>query len=181
MLGAIFPSFPGGGDHADLLHPRQLGGDGVHQNAGGIGRRAPGDIEAHPLQGQDLLPHEDAPLVVDQKAAAHLVLVEGGDALSRPVEDVHQGGVGSPEALLQGPGAHLHGGELHPVKLLGVFLQSGVSVGLHVGQDGPDGLRHGVHRVLPGKNRGAVGLRFLQDPNHFFSASLAATWAFSPW
>ena len=121
-VGGDLPVLPRRGDHAQLLHPGQLGGDGVHQNAGGVGRRAPGDVQPHPGQGDHLLAHEDALLVVDQKAVAHLVLVEGGDPLGSPVEDVHQGGVGSPEALLQGPGAHLHGGNLHPVKFLGVFL-----------------------------------------------------------
>ena len=174
-IGGDLAVLPRGRDHTDLLHPRQLGRDAIHQDAGGIGRRAPGHIQAHPLQGQDLLAHEDALLVVDQKAVAHLALVEGDDAVGGPVEDLHQAGVGSPEALVDGAHPHLDGGQVHPVKFLGVFLQGGVPACLDVGQDGLDGRGHRVHRVLPGKDGLPVGLPFFEDLDHFFSASLAAT------
>ena len=160
-VGGNLPIFPRRGHHADLLYPGQLGGDAVHQHAGGIGGGAAGDVEPHPRQGEDLLPHEDAVLLIDQKAVADLVLVEGGDSLGGPIENLHQKGVRAAEALVHRPGAHLQGGEFHPVKRLGILLQRLVPPGFHLGQNGPDRFLHRVHRVLPGKDLSPVGLRFL--------------------
>ena len=39
--------------HDDLLHPRHLGGDGVHQHAAGIGGGPAWDVDAHPAQPPD--------------------------------------------------------------------------------------------------------------------------------
>ena len=47
----------GGRNHDNLPHPRHLGGDGVHQHRGGVGRRAAGHIDAHPAQAPDDTAH----------------------------------------------------------------------------------------------------------------------------
>jgi len=151
----------GGGHHEDLLDPGQLGGEAVHADAGGVSGGAAGDVQAHPLQGDDLLAHDNAGLVVDDEAVADLVLVEGGHPLGGPVEDIHQEGVGVAEAVVDGTGAHLHGGEVCPVKFLGILLQCGVAVGLHVLDDGTDGGLYALHRVLPGKDGVTADFCFL--------------------
>ena len=111
-----------GRDHEDLLDPGQLGGDAVHDHAGGVSGGAAGDVQAHSLQGNDLLTHDDAGLVVDDEAVADLVLVEGGHTLGGTVEDIHQEGVGVAEPVVNGACAHLHRGDVCPVKFLGILL-----------------------------------------------------------
>ena len=68
-----------GGDHDDLPAPGQLGGNGVHEDGGGVGGGASGDVEPHLLDGGDLLPQDHAVLLADHEALPPLAAVEVPD------------------------------------------------------------------------------------------------------
>ena len=174
-IGVDLPVLAGGRHHADLLHPGDLGRDGVHQDAGGIRCRASGDVKPHPLQRQHLLAHHDSVLVVEKEAVADLVLMESHDAVRRPEKNLDQNRVGPAETLLHSSHAHFHRGDVRAVELLRISLESLVAVGPHVLQNSPDGFFHTGYRILPGEDGFPFGLGFLQNTNHVSSSSAMAS------
>ena len=70
-------------DHYDLAASRNFGWDRVHEHSRGVGRRATGHIEACAVNGDDLLTHHHAVFLVEDKAVAHLALVEATDVGGR--------------------------------------------------------------------------------------------------
>ena len=106
--------------------------------------------------------------------------MKGGHALAGPVEDVHQHGVGHAEALVNGALAHFYGRDVHAVKFFRIALEGFVALGPDLGDDFPDRLLYGADGVFAGEDGLALGLRFLQNADHFCSASLTATWVLSP-
>ena len=83
------------GDH-ELLYAGDLGRDGIHQHCGRIRGGPPGHIDAHALQRQDLLAHDNALPIVQDEAAPTLLIVERPDRRCRFFQHglhpgVHQG------------------------------------------------------------------------------------------
>ena len=67
------------GSHDDLGHARHLGRDDVHEDGGGVGRRAARDVDTRLFNGGVFLAQHDAGLVVDHKVLVHLLAVEALD------------------------------------------------------------------------------------------------------
>ena len=172
----------GGRDHDHLSAPGDLGGDGVHQHGGGVGRCAAGHIQTGPVDGDDLLTHYDAVFIVDDKAAPHLGLVELADIRRRAAQNVQKLGVhrchGFGDLLL----GHLQSIQPDPVKLFTVFIQSLVAVFPDIGDDlRNDGFHiHGVFH--PGKDLLRRDFPEIQYSDHLASsiwAEICSTNAFT--
>ena len=136
------------GDHDDLPYPGNMGGDGVHQHGGGVGCGASGDIDAHPCQGHDLLPQDDPLFFLHDETLPLLLGVVGPDVLRRLLQHGQKlrllGGQGLVQLLLR----HSQCRQLHLIKLPGVVVEGGVSLGLHPANDLRHRLRHILYRVV---------------------------------
>ena len=176
----------GRGDHADLSAARQSGGDGVHQHRGGQGRTAAaaGDADAHPLQGDHPLAHDESRLLGHFVPAAHLLDVVSADvgrrALQHPQELRGYGG----HARLQLRSRYLQTLQLHMVEGLFKTAQGGIPFAA----DSPQDLRHGAGYVGGGGaalEDGRIGLlAVFHDADHAlftcaFSRSVRSRISFS--
>ena len=125
-----------------------MGGDGVHQHGGGVGGGAAGDIDTHPGQGHDLLPQNDPLFFLHHKALPLLLGVVGPDVLRRLLQHGQKlrllGGQGLVQLLLR----HSQGRQLYLVKLPGVVVEGGVSLGPHPADNLRHRLGHVLHRVV---------------------------------
>ena len=152
-----FVQFAGGGGHHhdQLRHPGHLGGDGVHQHRGGIGRLAAGDIEPHPVQGSDLLAEEGAVGLDVAPAGQGLVFRVGADAPRRRLQGGALGGGDGLPGLGQPGGWDLQvrrAGGLPAVEAAGIVQQGRVTPSAQVANDGVHGLLDlGVGDGLPGQ------------------------------
>jgi hypothetical protein len=129
-----------------------MGGNGVHQHAGRIGRLAAGHVDAHAVQRRDLLAQQRAVFVAVAPALAiglllRLVVAAHGapptPALRARLRQAVEGGF----QLLLGQLQRRHGIGLQAVKACRVLQHGGVAALLHIGQDVGHALLDGRIRV----------------------------------
>ena len=148
--------------HDDLAHPGHVGGNGVHQHRGGVGRLAPRNVDAGAIQGGDLL---------TQHGAVGLGVVPGLRPLALVVEADPLGGLGQRLALLggqaviglaqprRGQGQLGHARHGKAVEAVAGLDQGGVTAGTHRGEDLLDPrLDRGVGNAVPGQQGGEARL-----------------------
>ena len=150
------------GGHDNLPHLRHLGGDDVHQHRGGIPSRAPGDVDAHPVQAPHPLAGDDAVGHGVDAALLLLALVEGADVLCRFPQGLDKGRVALRHGLLQSLPGELQVLRGPAVELLGKRLYGAVAPGAHLLDDVPHGLlnlRGGLaHPAFQILHKGLAGL-----------------------
>jgi hypothetical protein len=123
--------------HHETLDPGDPGGQRVHQDRGGIGRRAAGHIETGGRDGGPALTQTDTLLVPVIQIPRPLAFVEGLDSGGRQIERRkglgRAGGVRLRDLRLRD--AQLRGRQLQAVEALGKVDQRRVTARLHRRQD----------------------------------------------
>ena len=142
-----------GHDHDDFLHASHMGGNGIHQHAGRIGRLAAGHIDAHAVQRRDLLAQQGAigvTVAPALAAGALLCLVVGAHALGGGrqriallVAQAVEGGLELGLRQLQ----RCHAVHLQSVEARRVLQHGRIAALLHIGQDVGHALLDGRVRV----------------------------------
>ena len=169
------PAAGRGRDHHHLAAAGQLGGDGVHQHAGGVGGGAAGDVEPHPVQGRHLLAQDHAGALGNNKALPDLPAVEVLDAVRGLLQNGPEVRSQIRRRGLEAAGGNLEIRQLRLVKLLGVPAQGGVPLLPHGAEDGGDGGAHvGALRRLPPEDLGEGELVDGVDGNHGCASFLSA-------
>ena len=159
----------GRGDHHQLGAARDFGGDAVHQYGGGIGRGAAGHIQAHLLDGHDLLAQHYAGLVGHHKAVAALLFMEGADVRRRLAQNLHKFRLHRREGLVDLGLGHFQISQVGLVEAQGVFPQGLVAPGGHLGQNLGHRALHIGGDVIPGKNLAIRYLAVFINGNHVTS------------
>ena len=121
----------GRGGQGDLVDPGRLGGDDVHDHAGGVGAEAAGGVHPGPAQGHEPLGQPDARALRPDQVGRALGLVEGPG----PLDGVEQGGpqlrveggLGIGQLVRGGPPAGRGG--VDPVEPPGRLGHGGVATG----------------------------------------------------
>ena len=172
MAACPRPPGPGRGGQGHLLDPGRLGGDDVHDHAGGVGAEAAGGVHAGPAQGHEPLDEADPGPVGPDQVGRALGPVEGAGPLDR----VQQGGSQHRVERRLGGGQLVGGGppgvrgRVDPVEAAGRLGDGGVPAGgdvldqlPHPGPGRLDGVGGGA-RQQPG--RVAVGASQVDDGQH---------------
>ena len=163
----------GGRHHHQLLDTGDFGGDGVHQHRGGVSGSAAGDVKTGPIHGDDFLAHEDAVLVVDDEAVAHLMGVELANIGGGFFQNLNEAGIHSGHRFIDFFRCDLQGGELGFVKLFAVFKQGLVAVLTNICNNICHNIRDIEGRLHPGENLVGADLAVFHDLDHLLSSSWA--------
>ena len=128
----------------------------------GYASRAPGDVDAHPVQAPHPLAGDDAVGHGVDAALLLLALVEGADVLRRFPQGLEKGRVALRHGLLQSLPGELQVLRGPAVELLGKRLYGAVAPGAHLLDDVPHGLlnlRGGLaHPAFQILHKGLAGL-----------------------
>ena len=170
----------GGRGDNDLLASGDLGGDGVHEDGGGVSGGAAGDVEAHPLNGGDLLAHDHA-VAVDDEGIADLLFVEEPDVGGGFPENVQEFGLHGGECLVDLSGGNFQGSQNCLVEPGGVLKEGLVAPGADVGDDGGDGGLDVGCDIVTGEDFLIGNLAVFVDLNHGFPPALSGKIGYFQW
>ena len=132
-------SVPAGGrDHHDVLHPGDLGRDGIHQYGGRIGGGTAWDIDPHPGQRKDPLSQDHSVPLGHHKALSLLLCVVGPDVVRRLPQDGQELRLHLLQGGLQLRTGHAQAGQLRPVEAAAILVQGAVPLR----PDCPDDVGH---------------------------------------
>ena len=170
----------GGRGDDDLLASGDLGGDGVHEDGRGVSGGAAGDVEAHPLDGGDLLAHDHA-VAVDDEGISHLLFVEEADVGGGFPEDVQELGLHGLKGLVNLGGGDFQGSQLGLVKPGGVVEEGFIAPRPDVCDDGGDGGLDVGCDIVTGKDFLVGNLAVFVDLNHGFPPALSGKIGYFQW
>ncbi len=121
--------------HDNLGHAGHAGGDGGHEQGGGIGSRPVGRIDTHPLQGTHALTQSATVVIPGQPGTVGLLLVKSLNTLRAEAQGLAQILVGALPGGLNALRRHPQVGQLCVIEEFRIMHEGAVSLGLYPGQN----------------------------------------------
>jgi hypothetical protein len=141
--GADLPA-RGGDGQSNAVHPGQLGGDGAHDDGGGIGGETAGNVDADGIDGGPAGAQRHPEGILIDVVGGELLFVVGLDAVMRGLERgadfIGHAGGGAIDFL--GGNAQVGGGEIGVVEFIGQLDHGLVAARADIGDDGGDDIAH---------------------------------------